>query len=458
MSPHQYAQQNHPRFLTELKELVSIPSVSTQPQHNADVQHAADWLTAKLEKIGMSAEQILMPKGRHPLVLGQWLEAGDEAPTVLIYGHYDVQPAEMADGWLTPPFEPTEKDGKLFGRGATDSKVNTMTQLKALESLLQTDGRLPVNVKFIIEGEEESGSENINAFLDAHGDRLNADYGVICDGGIVEPDQPSIVCGLRGIVTAELEVYGPSKDLHSGHYGGSIHNPIQALCEIIAQLHDENGRVTVPGFYDNVRDFSPLEREDLAQIDPYFNQEWDNVAGAPAHWGEIGYSAHERTGIRPTLEINGIAGGYAAEGFKTVLPATAHAKISCRLVANQDPVRIYQLLEKYINELTPDTVMIKLTECDMGASAYLIDMSSHAVKTARQAYETHWGVPAIPEMAGGSVPITAALDPFVSEIVAMGFAHKAGQPHGPNENIILRNYERAIATAITFLQTITKTG
>ena len=453
MTPHQYAADNHGRFLDELKELIRIPSVSTQSKHDTDVQRAADWLTNMLTKIRMSAEQVLMPEGRHPTILATWNKAPD-APTVLIYGHYDVQPAEMADGWQTPPFEPTEKDGKLFARGSTDSKVNTMTQIKALESLLATDGRLPVNVKLLLEGEEESGSENLNAFVAQHGERLTADVAVICDGGIVQPDQPSITCGLRGITTMELHVTSPLRDLHSGHYGGSVHNPIQALAEIIAKLHDEDGRVTVPGFYDNVREFTAEERHDLAQIDPIFDAEWKNVAGAPRPWGEPEFSNHERTGIRPTLEINGISGGYAEEGFKTVLPAKAMAKISCRLVANQDPERIYDLVQNYIAEITPPTVKTELRQWEMGSRAVMIDLNSPSVKVARAAYEKHWGVPAIPEMAGGSVPITFAIQPHVKELVLMGYAHKGGQPHGPNENIILRNYEWSVATAITFLQTI----
>ena len=458
MTPHNFAEQNHDRFLAELKEIIRIPSISTRSEHTADVQRAADWLCAKLEVIGLSAEQILMPEGRHPLVLGQWLNAGDDAPTVLIYGHYDVQPAEMADGWHTPPFEPTEKEGKLYARGSTDSKVNTMTQIKALESLMATDGRLPVNVKILLEGEEESGSENLNAFVAQQGERLSADIAVICDGGIVQPDQPSLICGLRGITTMELHVQGPLRDLHSGHYGGSVHNPIQALAEIIAKLHDDDGRVTIPGFYDNVREFTAKERADLAKLNPMFDGEWDIVAGAPETWGEPGFSLHERVGIRPTLEINGISGGYAEEGFKTVLPAKAMAKISCRLVANQDPDRIYQLIQDYIAQITPPAVNTELRQWEMGSRAVMIDLSAPAVQIARRAYETHWEVPAIPEMAGGSVPITFALQPLVKEVVLMGYAHKGGQPHGPNEHIILRNYPRGIATAITFLQEVGNTA
>ena len=255
---------------------------------------------------------------------------------------------------------------------------------------------------------------------------------------------------------SSLHVNSPLRDLHSGHFGGSVHNPIQALSEIIAQLHDADGRVAVPGFYDNVRQFTPSERADLAQIDPLFNATWDAVAGAPQTWGESEYSLHERTGIRPTLELNGIFGGYAGEGVKTVLPATATAKISCRLVANQDPARIYQLIEDHIATLTPPTITTRIERAEMGSPAVMIDLSSTAVQVARQAYEAHWGVPAIPEMAGGSVPITNLLEPHINEIVLMGYAHKGGQPHGPNEHIILRNYPRSIATAITFLQEIGK--
>ncbi len=332
-SAHDYAAANHDRFLDELKDLIRIPSVSSQPEHAADLLRAADWLASDMLRVGFdSAEIIKMPEGRHPLVLGEWSGAGPDAPTVLIYCHYDVQPAAMEDGWETPPFEVVERDGKLYARGSTDSKVNVMAQLKAIESLLATGGA-PVNLKLLLEGEEESGSENINAFAAQHPERLRADVCVISDGGIVAPDQPSLVLGLRGIVTMELHVAGPVRDLHSGIYGGSVHNPIQALCEILSQLHDENGWVRVPGFYNDVLVPEGEERARLADLAPWFEADWQRSVAAPEPWGEPDFKLHERVGIRPTLEINGISGGYAGTGFKTVLPAKAMAKLSRALGA-----------------------------------------------------------------------------------------------------------------------------
>jgi len=448
---HSYAQSHQERFLEQLKTLIRIPSISTLPQHAADVQRAAEWLAADMEQVGFtSAEIIKMPAGRHPLVLGSWLGAGPAAATVLIYCHYDVQPARLEDGWDSDPFEPVERAGKLYARGATDSKVNVITQLKAIESLLANGGS-PVNIKLLLEGEEESGSENINAFVQAHGERLRADVGVLCDGGIVAPDQPSLVYGLRGIVTMELHLTGPERDLHSGHYGGSVHNPIQALAEIIAQLHDQHGRVTVPGFYDQVVSLEQSEREALAPIDPWYEADWQRVAAAPQPWGEPGYSLHERAGIRPTLEINGIYGGYTEAGFKTVLPGKAMAKISCRLVAKQDPDQIFELVNAEIARLTPATVKSDLIRLEAGAPAVAINRQAKALQVAKAAYERHWGRPAVGEFTGGSIPIAHALHPLVTDLIFMGYTYKGGQAHGPNEHIILKNFPRGIQTAIDFL-------
>ncbi|MDJ0755859.1 MAG: dipeptidase [Ardenticatenaceae bacterium] len=454
MTPHEYLETHQEQFLGQLKDLIRIPSISTQAHHTADVQRAADWLSADLQRIGFTQiEQIHVPEGRHPLVFAQWLEAGPQAPTVLIYGHYDVQPAALEDGWVTDPFEPVEKDGLLYARGATDSKINVMSQVKAVESLmLSGGGRLPVNVKLLFEGEEESGSETIEAFAAAEPERLKADIGIICDGGIVKPEQPSLVCGLRGIITLEVHVFGPQKDLHSGHYGGSVHNPIQALTEILAQLHDETGAITVPGFYENVRDFSAAERQAWGAIDPIFEEAWEQVAGAPTRWGEPGYTSHERTGIRPTLEINGIVGGYTAEGVKTVLPSKAMAKISCRLVPDQDPQVVLSQVTGHIKALAPESVRVEVPSFEMGAAAVYLDHRTQPMQLAAQAYEKHWGVPAVLEMAGGSVPIAHTIRPLVNDLVIMGFTHKGGRAHGPNENIVIENYFRAIGAAITYLE------
>ncbi|MEM9774583.1 MAG: dipeptidase [Chloroflexota bacterium] len=452
-SAHEYAKAHSGRFLEDLKHLIRIPSVSTQPKHAADVRRAADWLEDRMQKIGFeTVEQIDMPGGRHPLVFGTWSGAGADAPTVLIYCHYDVQPAVVEDGWHTSPFEPTEKDGILYGRGATDSKINVMTQLSAIESLLASPEKSPVNIKLILEGEEESGGETINAFVAQHADRLAADVSVISDGPIVNPDQPSMVVGLRGIVALEMHVQGPVRDLHSGHFGGNVHNPIQALTEILAQLHDENGTVTVPGFYDDVPPIDPAEREAIAAANPFYDKNWEQTAAAPAVWGEAGYTIQEKAGLRPTLEINGIWGGYAGHGVKTVLPSKAGCKITCRLVPDQEPQKIFNLIQAEIERLTPPTVTVDLTMQDMGSTALRLPYDSKAVKTANIAYENNWGVPTVMEVAGGSVPISSTFANVTEEVVMMGYAHKGGQAHGPNENIYLSMFDKGIGTAIDFLR------
>lgn len=451
-TPHTYAQTHHSRFYDQLLDLIRIPSISTQPEHAGDVLAAAEWLADDMRRVGFdSAEIIKMPGGRHPLVLGEWNGAGADAPTVLIYCHYDVQPAAMEDGWHSEPFVPTVREGKLYARGSTDSKINVLTQLKAIESLLATGGA-PVNLKLLLEGEEESGSENIYAFVQEHGERLQADVCVISDGGIVSPEQPSLVLGLRGIVTMELHVTGPERDLHSGHYGGNVHNPLQALSEILAQLHDVNGTVTVPGFYDDVRETSAEARALLAGINPWYESNWRSTANGPQPWGEADYTIHERAGIRPTLEINGIHGGYTGSGFKTVLPARAMAKISCRLVPDQDPGRIFELVQAHMERLTPPTVRTELIRLDDGAPAVRFDHDTAAMRAASAAYETQWGKPTIYEVGGGSVPIAYLLQEVAEQMVFMGYGYKGGQNHGPDEHIIIANFPRGIAAAIDFLQ------
>ncbi len=454
-TPYDYAETNADRFVEQYKNLVSIPSISTLPEHAADVQSAAEWLADDMRRIGLDAAEIIkMPSGRHPLVLSEWRGAGDAAPTVLIYCHYDVQPAVVADGWNTDPFTPTEKDGRIYGRGTVDSKLHVMAQLKAVESLLASPENLPVNLKILLEGEEESGSENINAFVAQHAERLRADVAVISDGSILDPDQPSLVYALRGIVTMELHVTGPVRDLHSGHYGGSVHNPLQALAEIIAQLHDAEGRVTVPGFYDDVVIADDAERAELAKVNQWTEAEWHNVAAAAKTWGEPDYNIHERVGLRPTLEINGLTGGFTGTGFKTVLPHKAMAKISCRLVANQDPQKIFEQVQDHITTLTPPTVQMELIQLDMGSRAVVLGHDTRAMQVAAAAYERGWGKRPIFERAGGSIPITYTLQEVADEIVVMGFGYKSGQAHGPNENIHVHSLHRGIATMIYFLQAI----
>jgi acetylornithine deacetylase/succinyl-diaminopimelate desuccinylase-like protein len=454
-NPHEFATQNHERFKNEFLDLLKIPSVSTDMAFKGDVRKAAEWIVDNMRRVGLEAELITMPEGPHPLVLGQWNGAGTNAKTVLVYCHYDVQPAVMEDGWQTNPFEPTETDGKIFARGATDSKVHVKAWISAMESLLSTGG-CPVNVKLLFEGEEESGSRTIDAFIKQYPEKLACDVVVISDGIIRAPEQPSLTYALRGIITMELHVYGPKADLHSGHFGGTVHNPAQAIAEIISKLHDENGRVTVPGFYDSVAPLTEDERMLLAESNALMEAEWREVANPPQEWGEPEYNLHERIGARPTLEINGIAGGYYGEGFKTVLPAHALAKISCRLVPNQQPQEILELVQNYIRQIAPPTVRIEFKRSEAEAPAAVLDYTSEAMQAAFRAYEQGWGVKPLFERAGGSVPITYNMQPLTPNIVSMGFSYKGGRAHGPNENIYLDMFYKGIHTAIYFLQEIGK--
>ena len=452
---YEYAKVNQDRFLDEYKHLLRIRTISTQPQHADDVARAAEWLKAMMLNIGMtSAEVILMPEGRCPLVLGEWDGAGDDAPTILIYCHYDVQPAEVADGWHTEPFEPTIKDGRLYCRGAVDSKLHVMSNLKAVESWLAQAEKPKVNIKVVLEGEEESGSENINAFIAKHPDLLAADIAMISDGAILAPEQPSLTYGLRGVAALELHVQAPISDLHSGHWGGSVHNPIQALTEILAQLHDENGTVTVPGFHDDVDDVTPQDRALLEKVAPFLQAEWDDVVSAPAVWGEAEYILPERLGARPTLEINGIHGGYTGAGMKTVLPARAFAKITCRLVPRQDPERVLRCVVDHIKSIAPETVNVDFQFGGMGAEAVLLDVDGVAMQSAAEAYTHAWGVEPIFERSGGSVPITFEFMKVANEVVIMSYGLKSGRAHGPNENIYLQNFYNGIQSTIKFIEVV----
>ncbi len=450
-----YARDNQQRFLDEYQHLLRIPTISTQERHRADVARAADWLRDMMLDIGMdAAEVVLRPEGRCPLVLGQWQGAGENAPTILVYCHYDVQPAEIADGWHTEPFEPTIKDGRLYCRGAVDSKLHVMANLKAVEAWLAADEKPGVNIKVVLEGEEESGSENINAFIAAHPERLAADIAVVSDGAILAPDQPSLTYGLRGIAALEVTASAPVSDLHSGHWGGSVHNPIQALCEILAQLHDSNGAVAVPGFYDDVLPVTAQDRQLLERVEPWLRAEWDDVVAAPAPWGEAEYILPERLGARPTLEINGMHGGYTGDGMKTVLPARASAKITCRLVPDQDPARILDCVAAHIRRIAPATVAVDIQPSEPGARAVLLDVDGRAMRAAAAAYSHAWGVAPVFERSGGSVPICVECAKVAGEVVIMSYGLKSGRAHGPNENIYLQNFYNGIQAMIKFIEIV----
>lgn len=446
-----FAKTHAARFQKELTELLRIPSISTLSAHAEDVQQAAAWLIADMQRIGMTRAEAFQKPGYLPIVYGEWSGAGEDAPTILIYCHYDVQPAELSDGWDTPPFDPIEKDGKLYARGATDSKSHVIAHLKAVESLLAADEAPPVNIKLLFEGEEESGSEHIFDFVAENQDLLRTDVVVISDGSNPAVNQPVLEYGLRGLIAFEIFVTGPARDLHSGHYGGTVHNPIQALAEIIAQLHDHDGHVTVPGFYDDVAPLTNEERAVLADIKPWIEEEWHTVTGAPKPWGEPEYHIHERIGARPTLEINGIVGGFHGEGTKTVLPSKAMAKVTCRLVPEQDPNKLFNLVQDYIMRVTPSTVTCEVISTESGAPGILIDYETDAMQAAISAYEKGWGVKPILNREGGSVPVAAVFQQKLNApIVFMPFGYKGNGVHSTNEHVHLDMFHKGIATALHF--------
>ncbi len=449
MNPYEFVDANRKEFIEELKELLRIPSVSTLSEHKGDIRRTAEWLRAHLESIGMSRVALYETPG-NPIVYAEWLEAGD-APTVLIYGHYDVQPADDADNlWLSDPFEPDVRDGNLYARGATDDKGQTFTQIKAIQSLL-ADGRMPVNVKFIIEGEEESGSTNLYPFVEQNTDLLAADVVIVSDTSMLGLERPSIVAGLRGIVSMEIEVRGPSHDLHSGMYGGLVHNPAQALVHILAAMHDEQGHITVPGFYDQVRDLDEAERAELAKT-PFTLERLQHETGVDVAWGEPEYAPHERIGIRPTLEFNGLVSGWTGEGGKTVLPAKALAKVTCRLVPDQTPDEIYRRVRDYVAAITPETVRSEVRKLHEGMWA-VVDTESEYMQAAVRAFEFGFGKRPIFMREGGSIPIVGTFQQHLNApVILMGFGLPDDGLHGPNEKYSLHCFDRGMKTAIKFYQ------
>ncbi len=444
-----YAHDNRDEAIEQLKELLRIPSVSTAPEHKADIQRAAHWLADELTRIGLENVAI-SPTAGHPVVVADWLHAPGK-PTVLIYGHYDVQPADPLELWDTPPFEPIERDGKLYARGSADDKGQLFIHVKALEALLKTDNKLPINVKIMFEGEEEIGSEHLNEWLDAHIEDLKADFVVISDSSILGEDQPAITYGLRGLSYIEVHVEASKGDLHSGEYGGAVHNPIVALSEIIAQLHDSNGSVTIPGFYDKVLPLDEAERADFVKIG-YGEDTLIEETGIPQAWGEPDYTITERLTARPTLELNGIWGGFSGQGAKTVLPAKAGAKISMRLVPDQDPNEIARLAKEYILQLAPPTVRVEVRELHHGAGA-IVPRDIPPMVAASEAYEEVFGKRPVFVRGGGSIPVVAEFQKKLGiPTVLMGFGLPGDNLHAPNEKFNLAMFHRGVETVIVFFQ------
>ena len=449
---HQYIQTNQDRFLAELFELLRIPSVSADSRHKADVRKAADYIAQKLKDAGADKVELCETKG-HPIVYGEKM-VDPKLPTVLVYGHYDVQPPDPLELWNTPPFEPTVRDGKIYARGACDDKGQMYMHIKAFEILVKHN-LLSSNVKFMIEGEEEVGSDNLGTFVKENKEKLKADVILISDTSIISLDQPSITAGLRGLSYMEVEVTGPNRDLHSGVYGGAVANPANVLSKMIASLHDENGRVTIPHFYDNVAELSHADRNALNKA-PFDLEEYKKELGIDAIAGETGYTTLERTGTRPTLDVNGIWGGYTGEGAKTVLPSKASAKISMRLVPNQRPDEITELFTKHFISIAPKTVKVKVTAHHGGEPA-VTPTDSKAFKAAAKAFEEVWGKTPIPTRDGGSIPIVALFKKELGlDTVLMGFGLDTDALHSPNEHYGIKNFLIGIETIVAFYKHYSK--
>lgn len=442
-----YARQNNGRFLDELKEFLAIPSISTSPENNADVQRAADWVAAQLRSLGMDNVQV-MPTSGHPAVYGEQLEAGKDAPTVLIYGHYDVQPVDPLDLWTSDPFKAEARGDNLFARGSSDMKGQVIASFKAVESVVRTSG-LPVNVKWLIEGEEEIGSLNLGEFIKKHKDMLKADFCINPDAGMINADSPTITYGLRGLAYFEIRVFGPDRDLHSGLFGGTVHNPAQALSELIAGMHDKKSRITLPGFYDNVRKASKAERAEIARL-PTTAKYFLNQTGVPALWGEPDYTPEERVSIRPTLEVNGLLSGFTGEGSKTVLPAWAMAKISCRLVPDQTPEAIQKAMVKYMKKQAPRTIRWEVKTIS-GSGAAITERDSEGVRALAKGLEQVWGKRPMFKREGGSIGVVVQLQKHVGvDTVLTGFGLPEDNAHSPNEKLHLPTWRKGIDAFIHF--------
>lgn len=457
-----FARQQAPRFLEELKALLRIPSVSTAPEHRSDVRQAAELLARELTRIGLDHVELIEGSG-HPLVYADWLHAAPAAdgaprPTALCYGHYDVQPAEPLDEWLSPPFEPTERDGNLYARGAVDDKGQMYMHLKAIESFLATGGPLPINVRILLEGEEEVGGESIARFVSAHPERLRADFALVSDTEMFAPGLPTLCVGLRGMIYTEIEVHGAKTDLHSGMYGGAAPNPFVALAQIIAQLKDAEGRILIPGFYDEVG--APAEEELAAWARLPFDEEHYRATevGSTELTGEPGYGVLERTWARPTLDVHGMPGGFIGAGAKTVIPARAVAKVSMRLVPGMTTQQTFARYQEYVLSLAPRGVTVQVRLIHSG-EPILVGTDNPYIRTAAHALAQVWGREAVFIRSGGSIPIVGDFARHLKlPTVMMGFGLPDDNLHAPNEKFHLANFHQGIASIITYFASLGALG
>ena len=447
----EYAHLNRNKFLNELIEILKIPSISTDDEYKNQIVRASEWMANHLQGLGIENVEI-MPTAGHPVIYGDYLKKPG-APTVLIYGHYDVQPADPLELWDTGPFEPRVEGDLLYGRGSSDMKGQVLATFAAIESLMKGGGDIPVNLKFLLEVEEEIGSRNLESFLREHADKFKANVSLNPDAGMLGIDMPTITYGLRGLAYFEINLTGPKADLHSGLYGGAVHNPAQVLTELVAKMHDEKGHIMLPGFYDSVRPISEQERADFARL-PIDEDHYLNETGVPALWGEEGYIPAERTGARPTLEVNGLLSGWTGPGSKTVLPAKAMAKISCRLVPDQNPVEVGNQMVRFMEENAPKTVKWEVKK--LSSSPYAIaDLSNPGVKTMNDAMESVWGVRPFYRREGGSIGAVALLQQICGvESVLVGMGLPSDNVHSPNEHMHLPTWHKGIDAFIYFFNNL----
>jgi len=443
----EYAHQNRERFLGELIEILKIPSISTDAEYNNEVLRAAEWMANHLKGLGIENVVVMPTDGGHPVVYGDYIK-NPGAPTVLVYGHYDVQPSDPLELWETGPFDPEVRGDLLYGRGASDMKGQVLATFDAVESVMKS-GEMPVNLKFLLEGEEEIGSKNLEPFLKRHAEKFKADVSLNPDAGMIGIDMPTITYGLRGLAYFEVNVSGPKADLHSGLYGGAVHNPAQALAELIAKMHDEKGHVTLPGFYDSVRPVTEQEHVDFERL-PNDDAHYLAETGVPALWGEEGYISAERTGARPTLEVNGLLSGWTGPGSKTVLPAKAMAKISCRLVPDQTDDKVEIQMVRFMEENAPKTVKWEVKKLT-GSPFAIADLNNPGVKAMHDAMETVWGVRPLYRREGGSIGAVAMLQQICGvESVLVGMGLPSDNVHSPNEHLHLPTWQKGIEAFIHF--------
>lgn len=438
-----FVQKNSDRYVEDLKELLRIPSISADSKFKGDVRKAAEWVHRKLAAAGLKAELVETPG--HPIVYAEWTKKPG-APTVMVYGHYDVQPADPHNEWESPAFEPTIRDGKIYARGATDDKGQMLTHVESVEAWLKTVGELPVNVKFVIEGEEEVGSNNLEHFLESHKEQLKSDVAVISDTSQYAPGIPAVTYGLRGIIAAQVTFHGPKQDLHSGVFGGSLANPVNALAAVIGKLHDEQGRVQIEGFYDDVAELTAAERKEWAQL-PFDEKAYLASLGTDAAWGEQGFTTLERRWARPTCDVNGITGGYQGEGPKTIVPAKATAKITCRLVPDQNPDKIVASLRRFFETHKRPGIRMEFQEYH-GAPATVCDLNSPYMAAARDAVAAGFGRPPVMIREGGTIPVVGTFKKVLGvDTLLLGWGQNTDNLHSPNEHFSLDDFQRGIRSS-----------